>query len=171
LITQSYGNTYRDNLAFLYNQANFPAPPYPYYNIFKSGLRLTPMANMDLYLDYTRNSYAKAGQVDDNMNHVGFEVAYTPIPKISIFLKYTYSRWQDLDRLAAGYTNIIGHHNFFTEFIYRMSEDQDFTLQYGEASRDPYMGSVLDIGWDPYGGSVRTIDTEHIIRAYYRKKF
>ncbi len=171
LITQNYNNNYRDNLAFLYNQANFPAPPYPFYNIFKSGLRLTPMKNMDLYLDYTRNAYAKAGQVDDNMNHVGFEVSYTPIPKISIFLKYTYSRWQDLDRLAAGYTNIIGHHNFFTEFIYRMSEDQDLTLQYGEASRDPYMGSVLDIGWDPYGGSVRTIDTEHIIRAYYRKKF
>jgi tetratricopeptide (TPR) repeat protein len=171
LLTQSYGNTYRDNLAFLYNQDYFPAPPYPYYNIFKSGLRLSPMKNMDLYLDYTRNSYAKAGQINDNMNHVGFELAYTPISKISIFLRYTYSRWQDLDRLAAGYTNMIGHHNFFTEFIYRISQDQDFTLQYGEASRDPYMGGVLDIGWDPYGGSLSTIDTRHIVRAYYSKRF
>jgi len=171
LITQYYDNYYRTNRTWLYNQANFPAPPYPFYNIFKAGLHLIPIENMDFYLDYTRNAYEKAGQVDDNMNHIGFELGYRPVPKISIFLKYTYSRWQDLDRLAAGYTNMIGHHNFFTELIYRLSEDQDFTFQYGEASRDPFMGEVLDIGWDPYGGDLRTIDTQHIFRAYYSRRF
>jgi hypothetical protein len=171
LITQDYNNYFRDNNTWLYNQANFPAPPYPFYNIFKTGLHLTPIDNMDFYLDYTRNAYEKAGQVDDNMNHIGFEFGYTPIPKISVFLKYTYSRWQDLDRLAAGYTNLVGHHNFFSELIYRITKDEDFTFQYGEASRDPFMGDVLDIGWDPYGGSLRTIDTQHIFRAYYRRKF
>ena len=171
LITQYYDKYYRENLTWLWDQACFPAPPYPFYNIFKAGLRLTPIENMDFYLDYTRNAYEKAGQVDDNMNHIGIQLSYRPIPKISIFLKYTYSRWQDLDRLAAGYTNMVGHHNFFSELIYRFSVDQDVTFQFGEASRDPFMGEVNTIGWDPYSGDLRTIDTQHIFRAYYRRKF
>jgi len=165
------GNKYRSTTNWLYNQQYFPAPPYEFYNIFKTGLRFNPMDKMEVYLDYTRNAYRKAGQVSDGMNHMGLEVGYTPIPKLSMFFKYTYSRWQDLDSVAGGDEKVTGHNNIFTEFIYRMSPDQDFTFQYGEASRDPYMGGVLDIGWDPYGGSLRTIDTQHIFRAYYRKKF
>jgi len=165
------GSKYRDVLNFLYNQQFFPKPPYPYYNIFKAGLKLRPMDKLELYLDYTRNPFEKAGQVDDNMNHVGFEVAYTPMPKLALFFKYSYSRWQNLDSISQGITKLFGHHNLFTELIYHKSENEDFTLQYGEASRDPYMGGVLDIGWDPYGGSLRTIDTQHIIRLYYRRKF
>ncbi len=170
-ISQLDGNYYRDIRNWLYSQAMFPNAPYPYYNIFKSGLTLAPLDNLNIYLDYTRNSYEKAGQVDDNMNHIGLQVAYSPMPKLAVFLKYTYSRWQDLDKLLGGSTKLYSHHNFFAEFIYRMTKDQDFTFQYGEASRDPYMGDVLDIGWDPYGGSLRTIDTQHILRMYYRKKF
>jgi hypothetical protein len=166
-----YGNKYRGTNSWLYNQQYFPAPPYKFYNIFKTGLRFNPLDNMDIYLDYTCNNYRKAGQVDDNMNHVGIELAYTPMPKFSMFLKYTYSRWQDLQSIAQGIEKTIGHHNAFAEFIYRLSADEDFTFQYGEASRDPYMGSVLDIGWDPYGGSLRTIDTQHIFRLYYRRRF
>lgn len=165
------GDTYRGVRNWLTDQQHFPRPPYPYYNIFKAGLRLNPMDNLEFYLDYTRNPYEKAGQVDDNMNHIGFEVAYSPMPKISLFFKYSYSRWQDLDSLVQGITKVTGHHNFFTEFTYRRTEDEDFTFQYGEASRNPYMGGVLDIGWDPYGGSLRTIDTQHIFRLYYRRKF
>jgi len=164
-------NRYRDILSALYSQGYFPKPPYPYYNIFKAGLKFNPIDKVDLYLDYTRNPFEKAGQVDDNMNHVGFEVSYTPMQKFSMFFKYSYSRWQDLDKLQEGITKLFGHHNFFVEFIYRRSENEDFSFQYGEASRDPYMGGVLDIGWDPYGGSLRTIDTQHIFRLYYRKKF
>lgn len=165
------GNRYRTTTNFLYNQQFFPAPPYEFYNIFKTGLRFNPIDEMEIYLDYTRNAYRKAGQVSDNMNHMGIELGYTPIPKLSIFFKYTYSRWQDLDSVGGGIEKVTGHHNLFTEFIYRMSPDQDFTFQYGEASRDPYMGGVLDIGWDPYGGSLRTIDTQHILRLYYRRRF
>jgi len=171
LLSYQNGNIYRDVRNFLTDQQHFPAPPYPYYNIFKAGLRLSPRDNLDFYLDYTRNPYEKAGQVDDNMNHVGLEMAYSPFKKLSIFLRYSYSRWQDLDRLVANDNKLYGHHNAFAEFIYRKSQDEDFTFQYGEASRDPYMGGVLDIGWDPYGGSLRTIDTQHIFRLYYRRKF
>ncbi len=103
------------------------------------------------------------------MNHVGCAISYSPMEKMAIFLKYTYSRWKDIDQILVG--DILGHSNIFAEFMYRMSKDEDFVLQYGEASRDPYGGGVLDIGWDPYGGSLRTIDTQHIIRAYYRRKF
>lgn len=162
---------YRDILNSLYSQQFFPKPPYPYYNIFKAGLKLKPLGTVDIYLDYTRNPFEKAGQVDDNMNHVGLGLNYTPFEKFSMFLKYTYSRWQDLDRLQQGITKLYSHNNFFAEFIYRKSQDEDLTFQYGEASRDPYMGGVLDIGWDPYGGSLRTIDTQHTFRLYYRRKF
>jgi hypothetical protein len=165
------GNRYRDVFNFLYGQEFFPQPPYPYYNIFKTGLRVKPAEDLEVYLDYTRNPYKKAGQVDDNMNHLGMQIAYTPIPKLSFFLRYNYSRWQDLDMLIQGITKVYGHHNIFGELTYRRSEEEDFTLQYGESSRDPYMGGVLDIGWDPYGGSLRTIDTQHILRLYYRRKF
>lgn len=164
-------NKYRDVLNFLYGQQYFPKPPYPYYNIFKTGLKFSPMNNLEFYLDYTRNAYEKAGQVDDNMNHVGFEIAYTPMSKLALFFKYTYSRWQDLDSISQGITKVWGHHNLFSELIYRKSADEDISFQYGEASRDPYMGGVLDIGWDPFGGSLRTIDTQHIFRMYYRRKF
>lgn len=164
-------NKYRDFNKFLYSQQFFPRPPYPYYNIFKVGLKLIPMENLEFYLDYTRNPYEKVGQVDDSMNHIGFEASYMPMPKLSIFLKYNYSRWQDLDKLTQGITKVFGHHNTFAELIYHKSEDEDFAFQYGEGSRDPYMSGVLWVGWDPYGGSLRTIDTQHIIRLYYRRKF
>jgi len=162
---------YREILNYLYDQQYFPTPPYPYYNVVKAGLRLNPFEDLQVYLDYTRNPYEKAGQIDDNMNHVGFEISYLPMKKLGIFLKYTYSRWQDIDKLIQGINKLYGHHNFFGEVIFRKSEDEDLTFQYGEASRDPYMGGVLDIGWDPYGGSLRTTDTQHIFRLYYRKKF
>ena len=165
------GNKYRDVLNFLYSQQFFPKPPYPYYNIFKAGLRIVPIEKLELYLDYTRNPFEKAGQVDDNMNHIGFEASYSPTPKWGFSLRYTYSRWQDLDSLTQGITKVFGHHNIFSEVTYRKSIDEDFTFQYGEASRDPYLGGVLDIGWDPYGGALRTIDTQHIFRLYYRRKF
>jgi len=161
---------YRELNTFLYNQQYFPAPPYRYYDIFKTGLRFAPLKNLEFYVDYTYNDYKLAGPVDDNMNHVGFECSYMPSPKFSMFLRYTFSRWRDLNYLSIN-TDPTDHHNFFAEFTYRKSENEDFTFQYGEAMRDPYMGGVLDIGYDPFGGSMKTIDTEHIFRLYYRRKF
>jgi hypothetical protein len=162
---------YRDVRNWLYGQQFFPKPPYPYYNIFRVGLMLIPWEKAQIYLHYTRNEYEKAGQVDDNMNGVSMEFSYALTQKLGFFFKYNYSRWQDLDRLIAGITKMQGHNNFFTELYYRRSEEEDFVFQYGEASRDPFSGGIIDIGWDPYGGSLRTIDTAHIVRLYYRKKF
>jgi hypothetical protein len=165
------GNKYRETLNFLYSQGYFPKPPYYYINIFKAGMSVKPADNLEFYLDYTRNPFEKAGQIDDNMNHVGLEMNYSPFKKLSMFFRYTYSRWQDIDKLISGINKVTSHNNFFAEFSYKQSEDQDFVFQYGEASRDPFGGGILDIGWDPFGGALETIDTQHAFRVYYRKKF
>ena len=158
---------YRFRDPFLYSQGGFPQAPYEFYNVFKAGLRMQPISNMDIYLDYTRNIFESAGQNSDGMNHVGFEMAYMPAKKFGMALKYTYSRWQDTDRLVAGNTSPLGHHNFFGEFRYLPSVDDELILQYGEGNTSP----VGNITFDPYGGSLLSIDTQHIFRAYYRRKF
>ncbi len=160
-------NLYRYNDPFLYQQGVFPQAPYDFYNVFKSGLRFQPLNNMDIYLDYTRNQFESAGQNSDSMNHVGIEMTYMPCEKIGMVLKYTYSRWQDTDRLVTGSTNPVGHHNFFSEFRYLPSKNDELILQYGEGNSS----SIGNMTLDPYGGSALTIDTAHIFRAYYRRKF
>jgi hypothetical protein len=162
-----YGNKYRASSPYLYDQQVFPQPPYPFYNIYQFGLRLLPAEKLDIYLDYTRNEFELAGQNSDKMNHVGLEVAYMPTKKFGMLFKYTYSRWKDPTLLKSGITEIVGHHNFFTEFRYLASKDDEFILQYGEGNTSP----VGSISFDPYGGSLLTLDTQHIVRAYYRKKF
>ncbi len=158
---------YRFRDPFLFSQGIFPQAPYEFYNVFKTGLRMQPLDNMDIYLDYTRNEFESAGQNSDSMNHVGIELTYMPTERYGMVFKYTYSRWQDIDRLVAGQTNPLGHHNFFSEFRYLPSKDDEFILQYGEGNSSNLGNMTLD----PYGGSALTIDTAHIFRAYYRRKF
>ena len=160
-------NLYRFRDPFLYSQGVFPQAPYEFYNVFKTGLRVKPLDKMDIYLDYTRNQFESAGQNSDSMNHVGIELTYMPCEKIGVAFKYTYSRWQDTDRLVNGDTNPLGHHNFFSEFRYMPTKDDELTLQYGEGNTSNLGNMTLD----PYGGSALTIDTAHIFRAYYRRKF
>jgi hypothetical protein len=166
-IYYEYGKKYRGQELYIYDQQFFPQPPYHFYNIFKTGLLIAPMDNLDIYLDYTRNEFEMAAQNSDNMNHVGIEMSYMPTKKTGIVLKYTYSRWKDLDRLVNGITKPVGHHNFFGEFRYLPSKDDEFILQYGEGNTS----AIGNITFDPFGGSLLTIDTQHIIRAYYRRKF
>ncbi|MDD5476926.1 MAG: tetratricopeptide repeat protein [Candidatus Omnitrophica bacterium] len=160
-------NLYSFKQPFLYSQGGFPQAPYEYYNVFKTGLRIMPINNLELYLDYTRNQFESAAQNSDGMNHVGIEMTYMPTKKFGMALKYTYSRWQDTDRLVAGNTNPLGHHNFFGEFRYLPSRDDEFILQYGEGNTS----NLGNFSLDPYGGTSLTIDTAHILRAYYRRKF
>lgn len=158
---------YRNLLPFLYDQGVFPQAPYSFYNVFKTGLRFSPIKNMQIYLDYTRNEFEAASLNSDGMNHVGLEVTYMPVPKIGMHFKYIYSRSQDLDRLRLGITDLVSHNNFYSEFRYSPSKDDELTAQYGvgEAS---VLGNTV---FDPYGGSMLTLDTQHIVRLYYRRKF
>ncbi|MDP3041519.1 MAG: hypothetical protein Q8N62_02115, partial [Candidatus Omnitrophota bacterium] len=127
----------------------------------------SPLENMDLYLDYTRNEFQAASLNSDNMNHVGLEMTYMPIPKFGMMFKYVYSRSQDVNRLVAGITEPVGHHNFYSEFRYLPSKDDEIILQYGEGNSS----AIGSLNLDPYGGSMLTLDTQHIIRAYYRRRF
>jgi hypothetical protein len=164
-----YGNVFRREDIFLYNQDLFPLPPYRFYNIWKSGLRINPIENMEIYIDYTRNEFKSAGQIDDNINHIGFETSYMPTKKIGLNFKYTYSRWNDLTRMLTGaYDKIyLGHHNVFVEFRYFPSQYDELVLQYGESGRAP----IATVAFDPFGGGSPVLDTQHIVRGYYRRKF
>jgi len=160
---------YRFKQPFLFNQTLFPQAPYSFYNVFKCGLRIVPLQNMEIYLDYTRNEFETASLISDNMNHVGFEVAYMPTKKMGMILKYTYSRSKDIDRLQSGLTSPVGHHNFFSEFRYLPTRDDELILEYGTGE---VASSITNLSSnDPYGGSLLTLDTQHIFRAYYRRRF
>lgn len=163
-----YGSLFRRELPFLYSQTLFPLPPYPLYDIFKAGFRFEPAENLDIYLDYTRNEFKSAGLIDDNMNHIGFELAYTPVKKLGFFFRYTYSRWNDLNLMLQPTDHYyLSHHNFHTEFRYTPSEDDEFILEYGESGRSP----LPVVKFDPFSGSIATLDTQHIVRMYYRRRF
>jgi hypothetical protein len=175
--TSLYGRYYQDGKyysyvdPFLYGQGIFPQAPYDFYNVFKTGLRILPMKNMEIYLDYTRNEYETSSLVNDNMNHVGMEIAYMPTEKIGMSFKYIYSRCKDITYDGSNYgltDSVVGHHNFFTEFRYMPSKDDEFSLQYGVGDTSS-LGNIASL--DPYGGSMLTLDTQHIIRVYYRRKF
>jgi len=162
------GNTYLKNRYFLYNQHYFPQPPYPFYNVFKTGVRILPIEKLEVYLDYTRNEFEKAGQISDGMNHFGAEIGWLPTAKSGLYLRYTYSLWQDLADVQRGLTKTSGHHNLFAALRYLMSKDDEFILEYGVSPNYPITELVSN---DPFGGSLATIDTQHIIRFFYRRKF
>jgi len=163
---------YSSILPYLSNQGIFPQAPYEFYNVFKSGLRIVPQDNMEIYLDYTRNEYETASLINDNMNHIGLEFAYMPTKKFGMSFKYIYSRSKDIIQLANLQYGLsdspVGHHNFFNEFRYLPSKDNELILQYGIGDTSS-IGNMSSI--DPYGGSLLTLDTQHIIRAYYRCRF
>lgn len=166
--TSIYDQVYRNPDPFLYSQTLFPLPPYSFYNIWKTGLRIEPVEKLNIYLDYTRNEFKSAGQVDDNINHVGLEVSYLPTKKFGLFFKYTYSRWNDVNRMLSGQNKIyLGHHNFFSEFRWFPGTDDQFVLQYGESGLTP----ISTVSYDPFGGSLAALDTRHIVRLFYRRSF
>ncbi|MBU1998841.1 MAG: hypothetical protein KKE64_05020 [Candidatus Omnitrophica bacterium] len=158
---------YREMNSWLYSQGLFPNAPYPFYDIFKAGLRINPIDKMEVYFDYTRNEFESAGPTSDNINHAGVEIGYLPTEKLGLYLKYVYSRWKDLERLQQGITTPAGHHNFFAELRYHRTSDDELILQYGESGYTP-IGAVT---FDPFGGSLSVLDIQHIIRLYYRRKF
>lgn len=127
-----------------------------------------PLDKLEIYLDYTRNEFKSAGQIDDNINHIGFEASYMPTKKLGLYFKYTFSRWNDLTLMNQGYSKYyLGHHNFFGEFRYLPSTDDEFVMQYGEAGR----ANVYTKYTDPFSVGIPTLDTQHILRLYYRRKF
>jgi len=146
----------------------FPTPPYPYYDIFKLGWewKTSPLLTIDW--DWTKNEYKWAGPIDSNINHVGLGINFAPSSKWNFYLKYVYSKWNDISILnEEGRVCYEPHHNFFFEARYILGEGEGVVLQYGDSGR----GIASQILYDPYGGSLSVLDTQHIVRLFYRRKF
>ena len=163
-----YGEKYRRESYWLNNNDAFPLPPYPYFDIFKVGINLQPRDDLHIYLDYTRNEFEWAQLIDDNMNHIGIEAAYTPFKKLGFYVRYVYSRVKDITELNE--QNSVSkdtHHSVFSEIRYNLEENSELVAQYG-------VGNISGLSYSsytPFGGGVATLDTEHIFRLTYRKKF
>ena len=162
------GMAFRADQPFLYGQGNFPQPPYPWYDIFKAGIKLRHDDKLNVYLNYTHNDFDWAQIIDDNMNHVGLELEYFPWKKLSFYFRYVYSKVNDISELVEEMRLVQRrHHNFFSEARLHIEENSEFVLQYGVGNN----AAVGTINYTPFGGGVATLDTQHIVRAYYRKKF
>ena len=162
------GKTYRTEFPFTYSQFIFPQPPYDFYNIYKGGLDWNVFDGLRLGFDYTHNDYKWAGPIDNNMNHAGVELEFKPNDKFSFFTRYVYSIMNDVNRFAAGDSDIsANHHNFFAEVALNPTPTDSLVLQYGVYTHG-YVGELL---FDPWGGTMTTLDTQHLARIYYRKKF
>ncbi len=163
------GQNYRQYFPFIYDQSYFEQAPYPYYNIFKTGLELTPSEKWHLYLDYTRNPNRFAGNFDDNMNHEGIEASYVPTPKIGFFASTVFSQGYDVNRLVndneLDYRDYI---NFFFEMRMILPKDLMMSIQYGVGPSYDIQTSTTTPNLT-YSSTV--LETQHLVRIVFDKKF
>src|SRR3989338_4963339 len=160
------GIVYDKVVPFLYDQRFFDLPPYRYYNIAKTKLIYTPQEAWEFILGYTFNENKYASGIDDNINHVGLETRYAPSDKLTFWLKYIYSRLIDVYKQNKYQRSDFyeGHHNVFFGSEYKIDPESSFTFLYGEfvGYDDPYQQAL----W-----SLSALDTQHIYRLFYRRKF
>ncbi|MFO8053204.1 MAG: hypothetical protein R6U54_04520, partial [Candidatus Omnitrophota bacterium] len=105
---------------------------------------------------------------DENMNHIGLSASYSPTDKIGFYLRYVYSKVNDLSELNDDERVVKRtHHTVFSELRFRLEETSELIAQYGVGNT----GGILESTYTPFGGGVPTLDTQHIFRVYYRKKF
>jgi hypothetical protein len=161
------GLNWRQSDAYLYDQFLFPAPPYPWFGIYKAGLEIEPIEDLNLRLEFTKNDYKFAGQIDDNINHLGLYATYDITDKISLRFDYTYAKCYDIQKRNEG-LDYQAHHNVFINLDYKMDDKGIFSLQFGEAALLPYTTAFTT---SPYPGYLPTLDTAHIVRAYFTRKF
>lgn len=162
------GNTYRRDIPFLYSQFYFDLPPYEFHNIFKTGLTFQPSNKLNIYLDYTRNPNTFAGPIDQHMNHIGLSVGYKLTKKLGILSKYTYSQAYDINRLV--HDSVLdeqNYHNFYAELRYKPQHLENFVLQYGVGA----VPNISTASYNPFGGYLPVLDTQHLVRVSYLKYF
>ena len=159
---------FRRDFPFLYSQNFFDLPPYDYYNILKFGMHLKPRENLNFYIDYTRNPNEFAGQIDSNINHLGFQVAYAPTERLGFFTKYTWSQLKNIDEVVFdSKIETESHHNLFAEARFNIRDTDKLVMQYGVGPSP----TVASASFDPFGGSLITLDTQHVTRLFYTKYF
>ncbi|MDP8260127.1 MAG: hypothetical protein P9L96_03890 [Candidatus Gygaella obscura] len=174
LLTDSYvgssethdGILYDNVVPFLYDQREFfDLPPYDYYSIVKGRVILNPFEKLQAILSYTKNSNKFTAGIDENINHFGMELKYSPKKNLTFWAKYIYSKLYDL-YAANKERNLYyeGHNNFFLGTQYHIDENQSLELMFGEFV--DYDADYTDSTW-----SLSALDTQHIVRIFFRKKF
>ncbi|MDE2214691.1 MAG: hypothetical protein KGJ61_06185 [Candidatus Omnitrophica bacterium] len=164
------GRLYTEEVPQLYDQQYFHQPPYPYYNIFKAGLEITPSRKWHIYMDYTRNPNKFAGNIDDNMQHAGIETSYLLTPKIGFFARYTFSQGYDINRLVNDHQlDYRNYNNFYFETRMILPKDLTMSLQYGVGPAFNVLTSATDPALAYYSTTV--LETQHIVRIVFDKKF
>ena len=175
LLNDSYAATETKNgmlldklVPFLYDQGFFDLPPYDYYSIYKTKLIYKPFSKLTGILSFTRNINKHAIGIDDNINHIGLELDYRHNEKLSFGFKYIFSKVIDVYRQNKGEgVHYDGHHNIFMEMDYAIDEYQKFVMELGEfVAYTPIEGL-----YEPGKWSLSTLDTQHIFRMYYNRKF
>jgi hypothetical protein len=153
---------------FLFGQGFFPQPPYPFFDIFRAGVYVAPWEQLEFSVDWTRNEFEHAGQIDDNLNHIGFLAAWSPMKRLIVAGRYVVSWAIDVATENAGAGNEFdSRHSLYGRLTWNVSDDSDLALEFGEAALGP---SIL-FTVDPYGDSYPTLDTEHLVRIIYTNKF
>jgi len=175
LLNNSYVTTETKNgmlldkmVPFLYDQGFFDLPPYDYYSIYKTKLIYKPFSKLTGILSFTRNIDKHAIGIDDNINHIGLELDYKHNEKLCFGFKYIYSKVIDIYRQNKGEgVNYDGHHNMFVNMDYSIDEYQRFVMEFGEfVAYTPVEGLYQPGKW-----SLSALDTQHILRMYYNRKF
>lgn len=89
-----------------------------------------------------------------------------PTDKWTFWLKYIYSKLIDVYKQNKYQSTDFfeGHHNVFFGSEYRINKDEAFTFLYGEfvGYNDPYEQT----NW-----TLSALDTQHIFRLFYKRKF
>jgi len=153
---------------FLYDQGFFDLPPYDYYDIYKTKLIYKPFSKLTGILSYTRNVNKHAIGLDDNVNHIGLELDYRHTEKLSFGFKYIYTKLIDVYRQNKGEgVYYDGHHNIFAQIDYNIDADQRFSILFGEFVA---YAPIEDL-YQPAKWSLSSLDTQHIVRMYYNRKF
>ncbi|MFH1768170.1 MAG: hypothetical protein ABH858_03290 [Candidatus Omnitrophota bacterium] len=159
------GVLYDKVVPFLYDQSFFSLPPYEYYSIYKTRLIYKPTDPLELIFSWVINKNKYASGIDDNINHRGIEANYRPNEKLTFWAKYTYSKLIDVYQQQRDHRLVYdGHHNIFLGMRYDINKDESLNLMFGEFVNydDPY----FDSKW-----TLSALDTQHIVRFYYMKKW
>ncbi len=175
LLNDSYVTTETKNgmlldkmVPFLYDQGFFDLPPYDYYGIYKTRFIYKPFSRLTGILSFTRNEDKHAWGIDDNINHIGLELDYAHNEKLSFGFKYIYSKVIDVYRQNKGEgVHYDGHHNIFLNMNYAIDECQNFMMEFGEfVGYEPVEDLSAPAKW-----SLSALDTQHIVRMYYNRRF
>ncbi|MCD6540015.1 MAG: hypothetical protein J7K37_04885 [Candidatus Omnitrophica bacterium] len=159
------GILYDKVVPLLYNQGFFDLPPYDYYSIVKGKFILKPNQNWRIIFKGARNTNKYSAGLDDNINHLGLEVEYLPTEKINLWFQYVYSKFIDLYRQVKGEgIHYDGHHNIFIGLRYRVDENSLLDFIFGETPG-------YDYEYQQGEWSLSSLDTQHLFRIYYRRKF